>query len=296
VVERAGDVIPAVVGPVLGSRDDTVKVFKMRDTCPVCKGVLVREEGEAAYRCPTYTCPAQIAGRIAAFASRSCMNIDGLGDAIVEILVSNGFIRDIADLYYLKDRKVELEKVDGLGKRSVEKLLSEIEKSKTANPIEKLIHGLTIRYVSRGTCDRLTRYYTTIGQIAECTLEDLMKIEDIGPITAKSIYIYFGDPRNINMLGRLKAAGVRMENAPRSTGGRLEGKTLVVTGTLSKPREEVHGIIKAAGGKVGSSIGKTTDYLVVGTDAGSKAKKAAELGVKTITEAELMEMILNESS
>lgn len=288
VVERAGDVIPAVAGPIVDTRDGTEKIFKMRDTCPVCRGVLVREEGEAAYRCPVYTCPAQITGRIAAFASRSCMNIDGLGDAIVEILVSNGFLRDIADLYYLKDRREELEKVDGLGERSVEKLLGEIEKSKTANPIEKLVHGLTIRYVSRGTCDRLTRYYATIGQIAECTLEDLMKIKDIGPITAQSIYNYFRDPWNINMLRRMKAAGVRMENAPRTTGGRLEGKTLVVTGTLSKPREEVHGIIKAAGGKVGSTIGKTTDYLVVGTDVGSKAKKAAELGVKTITEVELM--------
>jgi len=291
VVERAGDVIPAIANSITNSRDGSEIMFKMPTYCPVCKTTLVRIPGEAAYRCPHYACSAQVKGRIAAFAERQCMDIDGLGDAIVELLVDNGFVSNVADLYYLEDRKEELAKVEGLGKRSVEKLLAEIEKSKIANPIEKLIHGFSIRYVSRGTCDRLTRYYNTVADIANCSLENLMKIEDIGPVTAKSIYDYFRDPMMLDMLVRLKEAGVRMENAPRPTGGVLSGKTLVVTGTLSKSREDVHNMIKAAGGKIGSSVGKSTDYLVVGTDAGSKAKKAADLGIKTITEQELMELI-----
>ena len=291
IVERAGDVIPAIVGPVLDLRDGSELPFVMPTNCPVCATPLVKIEGEAAYRCPNYFCPAQVKGRISAFASKECMNIDGLGDSIVEILVDKEFITNISDLYYLESRREELEKVEGMGKRSVEKLLAEIEKSKVANPIEKLIHGFSIRYVSRGTCDRLTRYYSTIDQIAACSIADLQKIEDIGPTTAGSIFEFFHNPIAVQMITRLRDAGVRLENAPKITGGKLEGMTLVVTGTLSKPREEIHQIIKDAGGKIGSSVGKTTNYLVAGEDAGSKAKKAQDIGIKILTEEELMEMI-----
>jgi DNA ligase (NAD+) len=290
IVERAGDVIPAVSSVVTDDRNGSEIVFEMPDNCPVCDTALIRVEDEAAYRCPNYYCSAQVKGRIEAFASKQCMDIEGLGPSVVSLLVDNNILQDVSSLYYLDELRDEITKLEGMGARSVTLLLNSIEASKDRD-IARLIHGLTIRYVSRGTCDRLTRYYDSIVQLMNASIDDLTKIEDIGPITANSIYEFFNDDNNIRLINRLSMKGVRMNNIPKPTGGALEGKTLVVTGTLSKPREEVHDIIRTAGGKVGSSVGKKTDYLVVGADAGSKAQKAISLGVKTITEEELMEII-----
>jgi DNA ligase (NAD+) len=291
VVERAGEVIPAVTSSLHSSRVGTEVEFHMPTNCPVCSTLLVREEGEAAYRCPNYYCTAQVKGRIEAWASKQCMSIEGLGPSVVSLLVDNGMLMDPADLYYLSEFRDRIEELEGMGRRSTDMLLDSIEASK-GRSIDRLIHGLTIRYVSRGTCDRLTRYYSSIDQIMVATVEELMSIEDIGPTTAASIYEYFHSPSNVAMIGRLRDRGVKLANDKGVAVGNLTGRTLVVTGTLSKTRDEIHDMIKAAGGKVSSSVTKKTNYVVVGTDPGlSKTTKAAELGITMISEEELVALI-----
>jgi len=287
-IERSGDVIPKVVRVV--TPGPARRPFRMPSICPVCGGKVVREEGEVASRCINTNCPARLKESILHFASRGVMDIDGLGEALVDQLVDRGLVRSVADLYQLKlDDLLPLER---MGKKSAEKLLRNIEQSKQ-QPLPRVITALGIRFVGERTALFLAEAFGSLDAIAEADIETLQRVEEVGPRVAQSIWDFFREPRNRELVERLRRAGLQFYyRRERPRGGPLEGLTFVLTGTLpTMTREQARALIEAAGGKVAGSVSKKTDYVVAGEEAGSKLAKARELGVKVIDEATLRRMV-----
>jgi len=283
-VTRAGDVIPRVVGPVTAERTGKERRFKMPDRCPVCGSDVDHPPGEAMSRCTNAACPAQVYERVRHFASRGAMDIEGLGDVMAQQLTELGLVRDIADIYRLDADT--LEPVPRMGPKSVENLLRNIERSKRRG-LARLLYGLGIRFVGTQTAQILADDFGTIDDVADATEAELQRSEGIGPEVAGSVALFFKQKANREMIARLKGVGVDT-TAPkrvRATGGKLEGKSFVLTGTLPNlTRDEATGLIVAAGGKVTSSVSKKTDYVVAGDEPGSKLTKAEALGIAILDE------------
>lgn len=290
VVEKAGDIIPAVVEVLKEDRNGDEQIFEMPKFCPECGAEVVREEGEAAYRCTGINCPAQRLRNIIHFVSRNAMDIDGLGASNVEKLVENGFIENAADLYYLDFKKAA--ELRGFGDKWAENLRSSLERSKS-NPLYRLIFGLGIRHIGEKAAKTLAKEYKTIDALMDADAEKMAEIYDFGGIMADSVSEFFKQPQNREFVERLKAAGVNcIDEAETDTDMRFDGKTFVLTGTLEKyKRADAAKIIESFGGKTSSSVSKKTSYVLAGSEAGSKLEKARNLGVTVISESEFEEMI-----
>jgi DNA ligase (NAD+) len=289
-VERGGDVIPKVVR-VVEDKDHPRghRVFKMPEHCPVCGGNVVRTPGEADHRCVNANCPAKLQGTILHFASRHVMNIDGLGEALVNQLTERGLVKNVADLYKLT--KDDLLKLERMGEKSAENVLGEIEASKKL-PLERVIYGLGIRMVGERTAQFLAEHFGSLDAIMNASAEELEEVNEVGPRIAESIIEFFGDEHNRKLVSDLRKAGLTFTGQKKEKGTKLAGKTFVLTGTLERhTRDEAKKMVEDAGGRVSGSVSKKTDYVVAGSDAGSKLDKARELGVTVIGEAELEELL-----
>jgi DNA ligase (NAD+) len=286
-VERGGDVIPKVVKVVEDDKDRPRgnQQFEMPEHCPVCGGNVVRTPGEADHRCVNANCPAKLQGTILHFASRHVMDIDGLGEALVNQLTERGLVRNVADLYKLtKDDLLQLER---MGEKSAENVLAEIEASKKL-PLERVIYGLGIRFVGERTAQFLAEHFGSLDAVMKASAEELEEVNEVGPRIAESIVEFFGDEHNRKLIGDLRKAGLTFTGQKKEKGTKLAGKTFVLTGTLSRhTRDEAKKMIEDAGGRVSGSVSKKTDYVVAGSDAGSKLDKARELGVSVVGEEEL---------
>jgi DNA ligase (NAD+) len=289
-VERGGDVIPKVT-KVIDDKDHPRgrKLFHMPEKCPVCGGHVVRAEGEADHRCVNQKCPAKLRESILHFASRGVMNIDGMGDALVNQLTDRKIVKDVADIYKLT--KADLLKLERMGGKSADNVLREIDNSKKL-PLERVIYGLGIRFVGERTAQFLAEHFGEMGTIEKAGEEELQQVEEVGPRIAKSIVEFFAEPKNRELVAELRAAGLTMRGKKKERGTKLAGKTFVLTGTLpTYSRDEAKKMIEDAGGKVTGSVSKKTDYVVAGTDAGSKLDKAKELGVAVIDEDGMKELV-----
>jgi len=289
-VERGGDVIPKVTR-VIDDKDHPRgrKSFHMPEKCPVCGGHVVRAEGEADHRCVNQKCPAKLRETILHFASRGVMNIDGMGDALVNQLTDRGMVKDIADIYKLS--KADLMKLERMGDKSAENVLREIENSKKL-PLERVIYGLGIRFVGERTAQFLAEHFGDMSAIEKAGEEELQQVEEVGPRIAKSIVEFFAEPKNRELVEELRAAGLTMRGKKKERGTKLAGKTFVLTGTLANyTRDEARKMIEDAGGKVTGSVSKKTDYVIAGSDAGSKLDKAKELGVSVIDEEQMRRLL-----
>jgi DNA ligase (NAD+) len=289
-VERGGDVIPKVVKVIEDKQHPRGhKRFHMPERCPVCGGHVVRTEGEADHRCVNANCPAKLRESILHFASRGVMNIDGMGDALVNQLTERGLVKSVADLYKLtKDDLLSLER---MGDKSAENVLREIEGSKKL-PLERVIFGLGIRFVGERTAEFLAEHFGSIDALMKASVEELEEVNEVGPRIAESIAEFFQEPKNRQLVERLRDAGLTFKGKKKERGTKLAGKTFVLTGTLAKySRDQAKKMIEDAGGRVSGSVSKKTDYVVAGSDAGSKLDKAKELGVDVIGEKEMEEMV-----
>ena len=289
VLRKAGDIIPEIVRSVPEKRDGSETPFDMPAVCPDCGGQVIRQEGQAAYRCTNEQCPARIVRRLRHFVSRDAMNIDGLGEAQIEQLCAKGLIRDAADLYALT--KEQLLTLDKVGEKSADNLLASIEKSKSAG-LSCLLFALGIRHVGKQTADTLAARFLTIERVAAADEEELLAVEDIGAVVADSIAGYFSSEYNRLLIDRLLKAGVSGQADIVKNGDSLADKSFVITGTLSGlSRKEASDLITSYGGKVSSSVSKNTDYLLAGADGGSKLQKAEKLGVPIIDLDTLKKML-----
>ncbi len=287
-IERSGDVIPKVVR-VVGEGAER-RPFMLPAHCPVCGGDVVREPGEAASRCINTNCPARLKESVLHFASRGVMDIDGTGYALVDQLVDRGLVKSIADIYGLTlDQLLELER---MGKKSAQKILDNIAASH-ARPLPRVLNGLGIPFVGERTAQILADTFGSLDVIASADLDELQRAEEVGPKVAHSITQFFAEPRNRELVERLRAAGLEFSHERKAKpGGALDGLTFVLTGTLpALSREEAKARIEAAGGKVTGSVSKKTDFVVAGEEAGSKLEKARALGVTVLDEAGLLEKL-----
>ena len=287
-IQRAGEVIPQVVKVVKQGEDR--RRFHMPHKCPVCGGDVFRAEGEVAYRCMNSACPAQLKESLRHFAGRHAMNIEGLGDALVDQLVNKGLVKDAADLYWLKQD--ELEGLERMGEKSAGNLLNEIEGSKKAE-LDQVIYAIGIPFVGERTAQVLANHFGSLDKLANATEAELDEVPEIGLKTAGGIAEFFREKRNQEVIDKLRRAGLRFkQDRVRKTGNALAGKTFVLTGTLpTLSREEAKKTIEDAGGRVTGSVSKKTDYVVAGADPGSKLDKARELGVKTLDEVGLRALL-----
>ena len=290
VIQKAGDVIPEIVEVKKNKRTGEEQDFQMPKVCPVCGAEAVREEGEAALRCTGIECPAKLFRNLVHFASREAMNIDGLGEQIIKQLLDKGLISNMADIYSLTLEDVASLKKNG--KKFAENLINAINNSKQ-NDLYRLITAFGIRHVGTKASKVLAKRYKTMDKLMNVTSEELSMVEDIGPVMADSIREFFLQDQTIDLIKRLKQAGVNMEYQEKEgEDDRFSGKTFVLTGTLEKyTRGEATNIIEKFGGKTSSSVSKKTDYVLAGEEAGSKLTKAQNLGVKIISEKEFEEMI-----
>jgi DNA ligase (NAD+) len=288
-VERSGDVIPKVVRVVKEGKER--RAFKMPKHCPVCGGDIVREEGEAASRCINTNCPARLKESVSHFAARGVMDIDGMGDVLVDQLVTRGMVRSVADVYNLTlDQLLEL---DRMGEKSAEKVLRNIDASRK-QPLPRVLNGLGIPFVGERTAQILAETFGSLDAIAEADEQQLQEAEEVGPKVSESIRQFFHERRNRELVERLRKAGLTFEHAikKKKTAGPLAGKVFVLTGTLPTiTREDAKARIEAAGGKVTGSVSKKTDYVVAGADPGSKLDKANSLAVPVIGEPELLVLL-----
>src|SRR3954468_3176707 len=307
IVEKAGDVIPRVVAPLLNLRPPDSVPWVMPTTCKVCGSELYRDEEEVVWRCENSSCPARLRRSLEHFASRTAMNIEGLGESLVDQLIEQGLVHDFADLYHLEPSQLEAlvvaprtprseravpRKLGKVGRNVYEQIVRSKE-----NDLSRLIYALGIRHVGEKAAATLARYLRTMEAVVSAPIEALQSVPDVGPVLAASVRAFADEPRNRALLAKLADAGVNMAtrqpDPERAAPGRLAGKTFVLTGTLDTlTREEAESTIERLGGKVSGSVSKKTSYLVVGTDAGSKLEKARALGVPTLTETELKALIM----
>jgi DNA ligase (NAD+) len=284
-VERGGDVIPKVTR-VVEDKDHPRghKLFHMPEKCPVCGTKVVRTEGEVDYRCVNANCPAKLRETILHFASRGVMNIDGMGEALVNQLTDRGLVKNVADIY--KVTEAELLSLERMGDKSAQNVLEEIELSKKL-PLERVIYGLGIRFVGERTAQFLAEHFGSMDALMNASEEELQQVNEVGPRIAQSIEEFFREKKNRELVEGLRAAGLAFTGTKKERGTKLAGKTFVLTGTLTRPRDQVKKVIEDAGGRVSGSVSKKTDYVVAGSDAGSKLDKAKELGVNVIGEKDL---------
>jgi DNA ligase (NAD+) len=287
-IERSGDVIPKVVRVVHEGAHR--RAFRMPSHCPVCGGEIVRVEGEAASRCINTNCPARLKESILHFAARSVMDIDGMGEALVNQLVDQGLVKNVADIYRLEPQ--QLMELERMGKKSAEKIRANIDASRR-QPLPRILNGLGIPFVGERTAQFLAEEFGDLDKIVAASEEELQLAEEVGPKVAQSIRRFFHEKRNRDLVERLREEGLSFKYAvKRKAGGPLRGLTFVLTGTLpTLTREDAKARIETAGGKVTGSVSKKTDYVVAGEEAGSKLDKAHELNIKVIDEARLLEMI-----
>ena len=287
-VERGGDVIPKVV-EVDKEHPRGDKEIKEPENCPICGAKIAHVEGEVDYRCVNANCPAKLQGTILHFASRGVMNIDGMGDALVNQLTERGLVKNVADIYTLT--KADLLSLERMGDKSAQNILDEIENSKKL-PLERVIYGLGIRMVGERTAQFLAEHFGSMEALENATVEELQDVNEVGPRIAESIVEFFSIAANRKLIERLREAELTLTGQKRQRGTKLAGKTFVLTGTLATlTRDEAKKVIEDAGGKVTGSVSKKTDYVVAGTDAGSKLDKAAQLGVKVINEKGLNQLL-----
>ena len=296
VIERAGDVIPQVVGPVLGARTGDEQVFLMPEQCPQCDTQVVKNDDDAMHRCPNSSCPAQFFELLKHFVGKNAADIDGLGERWCGILIEQGMVSDVADLYRLE--KPRLLELDRMGDKLATRIMDNIEASKT-RPLPRLLFALGITHVGAEVAELLSANYISVEELAGASEEDLTEIDGIGPKIAESIVAWFGTPANQTIIGKLRGTGVRLEQdalpgvSAGSTGDvPFGGLTFVVTGTLSAfSRSEAESKIKVLGGKVTSSVTKKTHYVVVGESPGSKAAKAEQLGTPILDEDAFLQLL-----
>ena len=288
-VQRAGDVIPEVVKVIVEARPPDTQPFEMPTNCPVCGTELVRPEGEKVTRCPNPDCVASLTRGIQHFAGKSGMDIDGLGEKIVQQLVAVGLVQDVGDLYHLTEG--DLIPLERFAEKSAQNIVSAIQAGKEV-PLWRLINALGIRYVGEATAQLLARHFQTLEALQQASKEDLMHVEGVGEQVASSLQDFFANDRNQALIYRLKEAGVRGSPPEPAAASPLGGKTFVFTGGLAGlSRDEAKAMVAARGGKVTSSVSAKTDYVVVGVDPGSKLAKARELGVTILDEAQFRELI-----
>jgi len=288
VIERAGEVIPKVVKVVKEGKDR--RPFQMPKNCPECGSKVHKDEEEVAYRCVNAACPAKRRESLLHFAGRHAMDIDGLGDKIVDQLVEKGMVKDVADLYALKlDEVAELER---MGEKSAQNLLDEIAASKKT-PLERVIYALGVRFVGERTGQLLAEHFSSLDEVAEADQEKLTEVPEVGPKVAAAIAEFFSEPANRSLIKKLEKAGVRPTAEKRAVkSDKFRGKSFVFTGGLvNRSREEAGELVKQHGGKVASSVSKKTDYVVVGSDPGSKYDKAKELSVTILDEKEFEKLV-----
>ncbi len=290
IVEKAGDIIPQVVSVADPDREDRGARFRMPDHCPACGEKLVKLGGEVAWRCVNLECPPQIRSRLEHFASRDAMDIEGLGEAVVDQLVSEDLVRNCADLYTL--RKEELLPLERMAEKSAQNLLDAIDQSRD-QPLHRLVYGLGIRFVGKTVARDLARNLHSMDRLMEATGEELAEIDSIGPKIAESVVAFFEEKKNREMIRELRERGLNFESERREhASGRLEGKTFVLTGSLpSLTRKEATRLIEDHGGTTTSSVSGNTDYLLAGESPGSKYEKAQELGTEIIDEEQFFSLI-----
>lgn len=290
-IRKAGDVIPEVVEVKLDRRKEDSVPFKMIENCPMCNSVLVRKD--ANHYCKNEHCPSRKIESLIHFSSRDAMYIEGFGESIVEDFYNLGYLKNIEDFYTLDKYKDELMLLEGFGEKSISKLLESASNSKK-NSLERLLFGLGIRYVGKKTAKILSKYYKTMDNLIKADFDELKSINDIGDVIAKSIVDYFSDEKNINLINRLKDLNLNMRylgEEVNTSNENINGKTFVITGTLSRPRDEIKEEIEGLGGNVTGSVTKKTDYVIAGEKAGSKLTKANELGISVLTEEEYNNML-----
>jgi DNA ligase (NAD+) len=290
-IEKSGEIIPQVLQVVESKRDGTEREYQFPTKCPVCGFDAIRPDGEAVRRCVNPDCPAKIKARIQYFASRKAMDIEGLRDVLVETLVDRKMVKDVADIYKLTvDDIANLERK---AEKSATKLLEQIEASKSRG-LERLLYGIDIRHVGERTAKILAKHARSIDKLAQASVEELQAIHEIGPIVAISVYEWLQNPLHLDLVNRLKAFGVKTETEAGEIkeDERFTGKTFVLTGTLERfTRDEASKLIEQRGGRVSSSVSKKTDYVVAGSDAGSKLAKAESLGVVILDEPQFSSMV-----
>ena len=290
-IEKAGEVIPAVVGVRTDLRDGSERKFRMPVKCPVCGSKVVKDEGQVAVRCVNVQCPAQRKRRIEHFASRGAMDIEGLGEAMVEQLVRHGLIADPSDIYGLTNE--QLVALERMGDKSVANLLGAIERSKQ-QPLWRLLFGLGILHVGVSAARALAEHFRDLDALMAATGEELQRIPDVGEVVGKSIAQFFREPGNHAMIEKLRTAGLRLSSEPKVVApndSKIKGTTWVLTGTLSKPREEIAEEIVRHGGKVSGSVSKKTSFVLAGEEAGSKLAKAKKLGIQIVEESQLRKLL-----
>lgn len=292
VIEKGGEIIPKVIGPVVSEQDTRGPAWRMPTHCPACGSQLVRPDDEVIWRCENVSCPARIRRSLLHFASRRAMNIEGLGEALVDQLVSSGLVRTCADLYRLTEE--QLASLDRMGPVSAANLVREIDRSRSAE-LWRLLHGLGIRHVGEGGARALARAFGSMERLRRASVDELKAVPDVGDVVAESVRTFLDEPANAEVIDALAAAGVRMEDEHQD--GRLHqplaGKTFVLTGTLERmTREQASEAIVALGGKVSSSVSRRTSYVVVGAEPGSKLDKARALGVPLLDEAAFEALIM----
>jgi DNA ligase (NAD+) len=298
IIQRAGDVIPQVVGPVVSLRTGKEKVYRTPEKCPVCGAPVRRLEGEAMSYCTNTACPAQRFRLLTHFVSQGAMDIDGIGESVVDALLREGLVADPGDIYDLTVEQLAGLMLEGerqrrrLGDKGARKTIDQIERSKQ-RPLSRVIFALGIRHVGSEMADRLAEHFGSIDALAEASAEELESVPTVGPKIAQSVRAYFEDEDNRRIIEKLRQAGVRLaeERVVREEGP-LRGLTFVITGTLSSmTREEAEGRVRELGGSAASSVSRKTDYVVVGENPGSKAQRAQELGTKTLSEDEFIAMV-----
>src|SRR6266446_2305513 len=284
VIEKAGEVIPAVVSVRRELRNGSEKKFRMPPKCPVCGSAVVKDEGQVAVRCVNSQCPAQVRRRIEHFASRGAMDIEGLGEAMVEQLVTRGLVREVSDVYRLTTE--QLSGLERMGEKSVANLLDAIEGSRQ-RPLWRLLFGIGILHVGVSAARALADHFTNLEALMAASPEELQRIPDVGEVVGASIAQFLREPGNREMMEKLRAAGLRLTSEPKKkmpNDSRIKGTTWVITGTLSRPRDEIAEQIVQGGGKVSGSVSKKTSYVLAGEDAGSKLEKARKLGLRIVSE------------
>ena len=292
-IKKAGDVIPEIVKVIFDRRNGTEKKFSMIKNCPMCGSTLVKKDGESAYYCLNDDCDSRKQERLIHFTSRHAMNITGFGDAIIEDFYNRGYLKSVIDFYHLDNYKEELMELEGFGSKSINKLLEEIEKSKN-NSLERLLFGLSIRHVGEKTADILASHYKNIDSLMNSNFEELSSVRDIGPTIAKSVVSYFSNDENKMLINSLKEEGVNTVYLKEINSEEtiFSGKTFVLTGSLERfTRDEAKKRIEALGGKTSSSVSKKTDFVIAGSEAGSKLTKAQDLGLNILSEEDFINML-----
>jgi DNA ligase (NAD+) len=290
-IEKSGEIIPQVLQVITSKRDGTEREYDFPVKCPVCSWDALRPEGEAVRRCSNPECAAKVKARIQYFASRKAMDIEGLGDVLVETLVDKGMVRNVADIYQLTVE--DIANLERKAEKSASKLISQIAASKTRG-LQRLLYGIDIRHVGERYAKILANHFCDIDRLADATKEELENIPEIGPTVAASVYEWFRNPLHIDLINRLKAEGVKMEvdGGGKLRDERFAGKTFVLTGKLENyTRDEAARLIEERGGRVASSVSKNTNFVVAGNDAGSKLAKAESLGVEVLDESSFRELV-----